>query len=131
VKIACVTDDGQTISAHFGRALYYLVATIEEGQIVSREMREKMGHQHFVGQEHQEAPGVRHGTDPASHSRHASMADAISDCEVLLTRGMGWGAHQSLGQFGIRAIVTDVADIDEALAAYLAGDLEDHTERLH
>ncbi len=35
MKIAAITDDGKTISLHFGRAQQYLVATVENGQIVS------------------------------------------------------------------------------------------------
>jgi hypothetical protein len=34
-------------------------------------------------------------------------------------------------QDGIRPTVTDVADIDEAMQAYLAGTLTDHVEKLH
>ena len=52
MKIAVITDDGKTISQHFGRAPYYLVLTIEEGKIVSREMRDKMGHNQFSAQPH-------------------------------------------------------------------------------
>lgn len=48
MKIAAITDDGKTISQHFGRAQYYPVATIENGQIVDRELREKPGHAHFA-----------------------------------------------------------------------------------
>ena len=38
MKIAVVTDDQQTVSRHFGRAPYYLVFTVENGAIVSREL---------------------------------------------------------------------------------------------
>jgi len=44
MKIACITDDGQTISQHFGRASHYMVVTVEQGQIVDHEMREKRMH---------------------------------------------------------------------------------------
>ena len=37
MKIAFVTDDHQTISAHFVRAIYYEVFTIAEGKITQRE----------------------------------------------------------------------------------------------
>mgnify|MGYP001095166884 CR=1 FL=1 len=40
MKIAAITDDGVAISQHFGRAAYYLVATVEDGQIVNRELRD-------------------------------------------------------------------------------------------
>ena len=47
MKIAAITDDGVTISQHFGRAPYYLVYTVEDGEIVDRELREKLGHAQF------------------------------------------------------------------------------------
>jgi len=59
------------------------------------------------------------------------MAEAIRGCEALLCRGMGMGAYQSLEQLGIRPIVTDIAEIDDAVQAYLEGRIEDHTEKLH
>ena len=52
MKIAIVTDDGKTISRHFGRATHYLVVTAEDGKIIERELREKLGHQHFSSEEH-------------------------------------------------------------------------------
>ena len=42
MKIALITDDGKTISQHFGRAPYYLVVTIDEGKVIDRETREKI-----------------------------------------------------------------------------------------
>ncbi len=129
MKVACVTDDGRTISQHFGRATQYAVLTVEDGKIVGRELRAKMGHQHFASQDH--AAGQHSGTDAASHNKHVSMAEVIRDCEALLCRGMGYGAYASMQQLGIRPMVTDVADIEEAVQAYIEGRLQDHTEKLH
>jgi predicted Fe-Mo cluster-binding NifX family protein len=130
-KIACITDDGRTISQHFGRALHYAVLTIDDGQVVARELRDKLGHQQFSAQEEEEVPGQRHGTDAASHDKHVGMAQAIQDCEVLLCRGMGYGAYQSMQQVGIRPVVTNEVEIDAAVQAYIEGRLEDHPEKLH
>ena len=59
------------------------------------------------------------------------MLETIRDCEVLIARGMGAGAYESMRQAGIRPFVTDVEDIDEAVHTYLDGRLVDHPERLH
>jgi predicted Fe-Mo cluster-binding NifX family protein len=135
MKIAAVSEDGKTISQHFGRAPFYVVVTVEDGKIVSRETRDKMGHAQFAGEPHaEEAHGADrrgHGFDPAAQSRHARMAGAIADCQVLLARGMGAGAYQSMEEAGIRPVVTDIANIDEAVRAYIEGRLVDHTEKLH
>jgi len=134
MKIAVITDDGKTISKHFGRAPYYLVLTIEEGKIVNREMRPKMGHNQFVSQEHAHsgAPNeTGHGLDSASHDKHAHMAEAIADCSVLLCGGMGRGAYESMHRLNIQPVVTDLRDIDTAVQAFIDGKLIDHTELLH
>lgn len=135
MKIAAVSEDGVTISQHFGRAPYYVVVTVKDNKIVSHETRDKMGHTHFAGEPHAEeghqGDPRGHGFDTASQSRHARMVAAITDCEVLLARGMGAGAYYSLEEAGIRPVVSDVANIDEAVQAYLDGRLVDHRERLH
>ena len=131
-KVAAITDDGKTISQHFGRAQYYLVATVENGQIVNRELRPKLGHAHFVNQPHtEEQPGQPHGMDATSHNKHLQMAEAITDCQALLCRGMGMGAYESMKARGIRPVVTDIAGIDEAVMAYVEGNIVDQVERLH
>jgi predicted Fe-Mo cluster-binding NifX family protein len=131
-RIAAITEDGVTISQHFGRAPSYLVLTVENGQIVRRELRDKLGHAHFANETHEtEQPDQPHGFGPAAHDRHVRMADAISDCEVLLCGGMGAGAYQSMQTRGIRPVVTEVRDIDQAVFAFLEGTLEDRVDRLH
>jgi len=129
MKIAAITEDGVTISRHFGRAPYYAVLTVEEGRIVNRELRDKLGHRDFAGQ-HEDVSG-RHGYGPGAQDRHARMAAAIADCEVLLCGGMGWGAYEAMRAYGIKPIVTDIVDIEAAVQAYLDGTIVDHTELLH
>ncbi|HSM23394.1 MAG TPA: NifB/NifX family molybdenum-iron cluster-binding protein [Anaerolineaceae bacterium] len=132
MKIAVITNEGKTISQHFGRAPYYLVLTIEEGEVTQREMREKMGHTHFVGQHEEHEHGTAgHGMDAGSHKKHTSMADAISDCKVLICGGMGMGAYESMRRLNIKPVVTDLRDIDAAVQAFIDGKLIDHTELLH
>ena len=146
MKIAAVTDDGKTISAHFGRARYYVVVTIEDGKVTEREMRAKAGHHDFAhgeheagggsherqhGREHSHEHDQEHGWDAGAQSRHQVMFAAITDCQVLLARGMGQGAYYGLMGAGIRPIVTTVNDINEAVEAFVGGSLEDHPERLH
>jgi len=132
MKIAAITDDGKTVSQHFGRAQYYLVSTVENGQVVQREMRPKLGHAQFADQPHAtDIPGQPHGLDPASHNKHLQMAQAISDCEALLCRGMGMGAYESMKVVGIRPVVTDIADIDQAVKTYIDGQMVDHVDLLH
>lgn len=131
MKIAVITDDGKTISQHFGRALHYQVLTIEEGKVVDREMRDKLGHSQFSAVGPEEHAHEQHGVDEASHSKHSQMAASIADCQVVVCGGMGMGAYESMRRLNIQPVVTDVQDIDTAVEAYIAGRLVDHTEKLH
>ena len=136
MKIAVITDDGETISQHFGRAQHYLVFTIEDGKVTGQELLDKPGHRQFVNEPHEHEHG--HGQDPRGHGfgsssdrKHALMAEPISDCEVILVRGMGRGAYMAMEAANIKPVVTDVASAVDAVQAYLDGTIENHTERLH
>ena len=132
MKIAAISDDETTISQHFGRAPFYVVVTVEAGKIVSKETRAKTGHHTFAAHQPPDlAPGEKHGYDAGSQVRHQSMAETISDCQVLLAGGMGWGAYESMQSYNIKPIVTDVESIDEAVQLYLDGKLTNLMERLH
>ena len=135
MKIAIISEDGKTISQHFGRAPYYIVIEIEDGKILNREQRDKLGHVHFASDTHTESgttdPIRSHGFDPAAQSKHAQMAKAIADCTTLLAGGMGNGAYESLKTANIKPIITDIVDIEKAIQAWIDGTIVDHQERLH
>jgi len=132
MKIAVISDDETTISQHFGRAPLYVVVSVEDGRIVSKETRAKTGHHTFAAHQPSDlAPGERHGYDAGSQIRHQSMAEIISDCQVLLAGGMGWGAYESMQSYNIKPIVTDVKSINEAVQLYLDDKLTNLMERLH
>jgi predicted Fe-Mo cluster-binding NifX family protein len=135
MKIAIVSDDGKTISQHFGRATQYVVVTVEGEKVLSREIRQKAGHGDFsAGEEHQGhqcgCHGV-HGHQQGDEQKHVAMASAITDTSALLAGGMGMGAYESLKSYKIEPVITDVADIDEAIKLYLTGKLTNLMERLH
>ena len=131
MKIAAISDDGVHVSQHFGRAPYYVVLTVEGGEIVDSETRPKAGHHTFAAQGHPKlGPSERHGYDAGAQAKHRSMAESIADCEVLIAGGMGMGAYESLKGYGIRPIVTDMEDIREAVLRCADGNLPDHMERL-
>jgi len=131
MKIAAISDDGVTVSQHFGRATLYVVFTVENGKIINKESRPKMGHQHFSAHESHSDHGERHGFDAGAQAKHQSMAQTISDCQVLLAGGMGWGAYESMKSYNIEPIITDVADIEQAVKLYLENKLPNLRERLH
>lgn len=122
MKTAIVTDDQKTISQHFGHTEKYLVVEIEGGQIINRQVREKPGHKdhdHASGHEHEHSEG--HSVD-----KHKRMADAIADCDFLLARGMGQNAQNHIKKAGVEIYQVDFVEIEEALKALIAGEIEAH-----
>lgn len=122
-KIAFATDDGLTISAHFGRAALYQVIEISDGQITGIEQREKPSHHHVHSHSHEE-----HGSHEA---RHVSMTDVIQDCSFVVARGMGYGMYNHLQSLGKEAIVTTTLDIESAAKEIIEGSIQNHVEKLH
>lgn len=135
MKIAVVTDDGVTVSQHFGLARYYAVLAVEGQRVLGREMLDRSGTLPPVD-EHQPHQGLTgeidcHGTGTAAAAAHLRMVRPIQGCEVLLARGMSWSARECLLGAGIRPILTDLESLEEAVQAYLEGTIVDHVEVLH
>ena len=129
MKIAVVSDDQEKVGAHFGRSRYYIVFTVENGEIVSRELREKTGHRHGAG--HGDGSGHGHGHEhdhdhdhdhepgrPADRA-HMQMIEAIRDCEVVLVGGMGAGARAAMDAAGMSPCQAEARDAAEAVAIFL------------
>lgn len=124
MKIAVVTDDHHTISAHFGRATFYEIFLIEHGEVVEQHALPKSNHRHANLEEPHEE-NHQHNHD------HSAMMESILDCDVLITRGMGTGAYNALKLRSIEPIITDIQEIENAVKAYMDGTIIDHPERLH
>jgi predicted Fe-Mo cluster-binding NifX family protein len=129
MKIAIVTNNGSTVSQHFGRAPYYKIFEIEDNKVNNVYLRERrtghfapggMLHNH----EHHQETSAGHGYGRDAQNRHATMVQELSDCKVLIAGGMGMGAYENFRNSGLEVILTDHRDINEALDAYLRGDLE-------
>ncbi len=141
MKIAVVTNDGRSISAHFGRALHYLVLTVEDGVITEREMRDKSvcnhSHHHHGDENYADAT-QKLAIDLNLFSEAAPPVDAhshaptiIADCDVVLSRGMGRGMYHNLQRVGVRPVLTDLVLIEEAVTAYLSGQLQEQPHLVH
>jgi predicted Fe-Mo cluster-binding NifX family protein len=122
MKIAFPTDDGQTISSHFGQARYFRVITTEDSQVVLSEQREKAWHMH--GQPHEHSAGAE------IHPGQA-MFETISDCQALIAGGMGEPAFARAQTMGIIVFLTGEKDIEKALESHLRGELVSDTRRIH
>jgi predicted Fe-Mo cluster-binding NifX family protein len=140
IKIAFPTDDGATISRHFGRAAFFQVATVTEGDVVQWEQRAKPAHgQH----EHHESPGLiqvavqEHGRhedhehDHGHNHNHGPIFALLDDCQVVIAAGMGQPAYEQLLGRGLTIYMTGEKTIATALSAYQSGSLETDVRRVH
>ncbi|MEP7284834.1 MAG: NifB/NifX family molybdenum-iron cluster-binding protein [Chloroflexota bacterium] len=119
IKIAFPTDDGEMISAHFGRAPLFVVVTANGPEAPQFEKRDKA----FHGSAEQ---------SPANHTHnHNSMFEPIADCQVLIAGGMGQPAYEHAIAAGLKVLLTDQKSITRALAAYNDGQLISDPRRIH
>lgn len=135
MKIAIVSDDGQTISQHFGRAEKYIVVSCEQENIIDRKSLPKIDFCHSSQRHHgrHEHRADRRGSGFGRRSKvsHEKLFEDIKDCDILLSRGMGRGAYHELQQLGIKPIITDIDDIESAIQAVMDDTIIDHLEKLH
>lgn len=121
LRIAAVTEDGQKLSSHFGRAPIYRVFTIERGELTGEEERSKPHHGEHGEHEHRQHDHP-HG--------HGDMFAPIHDCQVLLCGGMGEPAYHKALAAGLEVLLTG-GEIEPALRAYLNGELKSDMRRVH
>ena len=122
MKIAVPTNDGASISEHFGRSAAFLIFETENGQIKSRELKTN-------GQKHAHAQGAcdHHSGENQPHS-HAGILATLEGCEVVICAGMGQRAADALKDWGMQVVVTSVGSAEAAVSAHLAGKLTPKTE---
>jgi predicted Fe-Mo cluster-binding NifX family protein len=130
--IAIATDDGTTVSSHFGRARFYEVINFSDGKVTKRERREKAGHHSFA---RAEGEHTHHGDENHNHEeheqRHQTMVSPILDCQAVVVRGMGQGAVEHLRRSNLLPVLTGLHTIEEIIGAVAAGSLDNDPQRIH
>ena len=102
MKIAATYENGN-IFQHFGRTESFKVYEVEDGKIVSSEV---------IGSD-----GIGHGALAGLLAGH--------DIQVLICGGLGGGALNALTNAGIEVCAGASGNADEAVEAFLRGDLVD------
>jgi len=118
MKIAVASDDALTIAAHFGRTRGFLIYETEEGEIKGREYRPN----DFTGH----AQGLH--LAGAHHNPHGGILEALGDCRVVISHGMGRRLYDDLRNHGIEAFIVRERDADLAVKLYLEQKLKDDPE---
>ena len=115
MKIAVTYENGE-IFQHFGHTAQFKLYEVENGSIVSSEVVDTNG------------------------SGHGALAGLLSvlKADVLICGGIGGGAQMALAQAGIKLFGGVSGDADEAVEAFVSGNLDynpnakcDHHEHHH
>ncbi len=131
IKIAIPTDDGVTISRHFGQARAFLIVTLDDGEIVAQELRELPDagghdhHHHHHDHNHDHHHGM--GGNPA----HMAKFEYVRDCQFLIGGGMGAPAVNRLNAMGIQVALTDHKQIADLLEEVKTGQVKHNPKRMH
>ena len=130
IKIAIPTDDGVTISRHFGRARAFLIVTLEDGEVAGQELRElpdagDHDHHHHDHDHHHHPHGM--GGNPA----HMAKFEYVRDCQFLIGGGMGAPAMNRLQAMGIQVALTDQKQIADLLDEVKSGRVKHNPRRVH
>ncbi len=123
MRIAVPTNDGVSISAHFGRSAGFLVFEAEDGKIRSCVVKTNPAvhadGEHACAGNHAEASHAGH----AAHD-HSAIVSALAGCEVVLCAGMGQRAVDALRLSGVNEIVvTEPGPAEARVRDYLNGTL--------
>ena len=100
MKIAVTYENGQ-IFQHFGHTEQFKVYEVEDGSVISSRIL---------------------GSDGSGHSALAALLDGAG-IDVLICGGIGGGAQAALTERGIELCAGASGSADEAVAAYLRGEL--------
>ena len=100
MRIAATYENGQVFQ-HFGHTETFKVFEVEDGKVVSAEL---------IG---------------SNGSGHGALAGLLNDrgIDVLICGGIGGGAQRALSERGIELCAGQSGDVDEAVEAYLRGEL--------
>ncbi|MBC7194766.1 MAG: NifB/NifX family molybdenum-iron cluster-binding protein [Caldisericia bacterium] len=115
MKILMPSDDGRTISSHFGRTRGFLIFEVEGNEIKSREYLPNTFTGHARGMHER---GIHHQYDT-----HSAIIEALKDVKVVISHGMGRRLYDDLKNVGIDVYVTDETEVDEVIKLFLNGTL--------
>jgi predicted Fe-Mo cluster-binding NifX family protein len=119
MRIAVASDDGVRVALHTGRSQGFAVFEVTGNTATPVEQRPNT----LTAHARRECDGGHTHPAGSSHHSHAPLIEALNDCRVLVTRGMGPRLVADLAACGIDAYVCDVDAVAEAARLYALGQL--------
>jgi len=118
MNIAVASDDGVNIGSHFGKTRGFIIFNIEGTIITKQFYRNNTFTGHARG-----LSGHGHEVD-----RHGPILEALKDCNVVISKGMGRRIYDDLKQAGIEVFITEEDNAKDAGELYLKNELIDRPE---
>ena len=115
MRIAVASDDGKTISHHFGRALGFQIFEIKNDRITNQVYRKNIGK----------------SNGECGSCNHDVIIYNIKDCDVLISYGMGRRIYDDLTKNNIQVVVSDEETVDAAVKRFIKKELENRLDKLH
>ncbi len=106
------------MASHFGQAMGFMIFHVENGKVISNEFRPNTFTGHALGL----------AETGNAHHHHGPILPALSDCQAVISHGMGRRIFDDLCNAGIDAIITDEENIERAIALYVEGKLINRPE---
>lgn len=130
MKIAIASDDGKRISAHFGRTRGFQIYTISDCKVEGSEYLENTFTGHAMGMHHEHAHGAQHQHGAGGHHQgHGVILEALKECDVVISMGMGRRIYNDLMNAGKEVFITDETTTDAAVEKYLKQELVDNPDK--
>ena len=117
MKIAVASDDGVNVALHTGRCRGFVIYEVAGQAATHTEYRANNFTTHALGQ----CQGDHAHDSGSSHHSHGPLVDALGDCTVLVTRGLGPRLIADLAVRGIEAYLCLVETAEEAAVQYARG----------
>lgn len=115
LKIAVASDDGLKIAKHFGKSKGFKIFEIKENKIISKNYRKNIGN----------------NTGECHSCSHKIIIKNLSDCNIVISYGMGYDIYNDLLDNNIRPIVTEEKSVDDAIKKFINSGLVNRTDKLH
>lgn len=119
--IALPSQDGNTLSGHFGRSPIFAVYETADGEIKKKELRKNAG-AHGHGE-------CSHGSHDkgGGHHCHTTLLETLHDVDLVISAGMGKKMYDDLVHAGKIVLLSAEDDCDTIVNKFLSGNLQSKT----
>jgi predicted Fe-Mo cluster-binding NifX family protein len=124
MRIAVASDDNENICGHVGKCKGFVVLNVENGKILTKEVRKNSFTNHFNRSHNSEHQNDSHQRGHGLKDGHKRLAQGLKDCDYLISHGMGRRLIEDIESQGIKTIVTTEQNVESAAISLELGNLQ-------